>query len=103
MRASESRYCRAEGIKAEFVAAVMRWERRLDIHNLFGWTGKNGRLMRFGSDRECLEYVLPRLKALYLTAGGKYYHGATVEGVSICYNNSDFWRENVKRSMEGWK
>lgn len=94
------RICREHGVNAEFIAAVMRWERRLDLHNFFGWTKADGTLKRFDSDLDCLEWVIPRFKRLYLEPDGRYYHGATVDGVSICYNNSDFWRENVKRSME---
>lgn len=95
------RICRREGIEARFIAAVMRWERRPDLHNYFGWTGSDGKLMRFDSDIDCLERMIPAIRRLYLTPGGRYYHGATVEGVSVCYNDSDVWREAIKNSMEG--
>ena len=94
------RICRREGVNARFIAAVMRWERRPDLHNFFGWMGSNGRLMRFDTDLDCLERVIPLIKKLYLTPGGKYFHGATVEGVSVCYNNSDVWRETIRKTME---
>ena len=93
------RICREHGVNAEFIAAVMRWERRLDLHNFFGWTKADGTLKRFDSDLDCLEWVIPRFKRLYLEPDGKYYHGATVEGVSICYNNSDAWRKAIRGSM----
>lgn len=93
------RICRENGVNAEFIAAVMRWERRLDLHNYFGWTRADGTLKRFDSDLDCLEWVIPRFKRLYLEPDGKYYHGATVEGVSVCYNNTDAWREAIKGSM----
>ena len=95
------RICREQGVNAEFIAAVMRWERRPDLHNFFGWTLSDGTLKRFDSDLDCLEWVIPRFKRLYLEPTGKYYHGATVDGVSICYNNTDTWREKIKNSMEG--
>lgn len=94
------RICRENGVNAEFIAAVMRWERRLDLHNFFGWTLSDGTLKRFDSDLDCLEWVIPRFKRLYLEPDGKYYHGATVEGVSICYNNSDIWRSAIKKTMK---
>lgn len=94
------RICRENGVNAEFIAAVMRWERRPDLHNYFGWTGSDGRLKRFEEDLDCLERVIPLIKKLYLTPGGRYYHGATVDGVSICYNDSDFWREAITGTME---
>ena len=93
------RICRENGVNAEFIAAVMRWERRLDLHNFFGWMTSEGRLKRFDSDLDCLEWVIPRFKRLYLEPTGKYYHGATVDGVSICYNNTDTWREAIRGSM----
>ena len=93
------RICRENGVNAEFIAAVMRWERRLDLHNYFGWTCNDGTLKHFEDDLDCLEWVIPLIKKLYLTPGGRYYHGATVEGVSICYNNTDTWRKAIKGSM----
>lgn len=93
------RICEREDVNARFIAAVMRWERRPDLHNFFGWMGSNGKLMRFDSDIDCLERVIPMIKKLYLTPGGRYYHGATVDGVSVCYNNSDFWRETIREAM----
>ena len=94
------RICADEGISAEFIVSVMRWERRPDLHNWFGWTGSNGKLMRFGSDLECLERVIPLIKRNYLTEGGKCFRGYTVSAVSVCYNGSDFWRETIEKEME---
>ena len=94
------RICADEGISAEFIVSVMRWERRPDLHNWFGWTGSDGKLMRFGSDLECLERVIPLIKRNYLTEGGKCFRGYTVSAVSVCYNGSDFWRETIEKEME---
>lgn len=90
--------CAEEEVSAEFIAAVMRWERRPDLHNWFGWS-ENG-LLEFENDRECLETVIPKIKANYLTPGGIYYEGATVSGVAIHYNNSAIWRETMLKEME---
>ena len=94
------RICADEGISAEFIVSVMRWERRPDLHNWFGWTGSDGSVMRFGSDLECLERVIPLIKRNYLTEGGKYFRGYTVSAVNVCYNGSDFWRETIEKEME---
>ena len=94
------RICADEGVSAEFIVSVMRWERRPDLHNWFGWTGSDGKLMRFGSDLECLERVIPLIKRNYLTKGGKYFRGYTVADVSVGYNGSDFWRETIEKEME---
>ena len=94
------RICADEGISAEFIVSVMRWERRPDLHNWFGWTGSDGKLMRFGSDLECLERVIPLIKRNYLTEGGKYFRGYTVEAVNQNYNGTEFWRETIEKEME---
>jgi hypothetical protein len=90
--------CKEHGVSAEFIAAVMRYERRPDLCNWFGWT--EGKLLVFYNDLHCLETVIPKIKANYLTPGGIYYNGATVEGVSVYYNNTDFWRETIKAEVE---
>ena len=94
------RICADEGISAEFIVSVMRWERRPDLHNWFGWTGSDGKLMRFGSDLECLERVIPLIKRNYLTEGGKYFRGYTVADVNQNYNGTEFWREIIEKEME---
>ena len=78
----------------------MRWERRPDLHNWFGWTGSDGKLMQFGSDLECLERVIPLIKRNYLTEGGKYFRGYTVADVNQNYNGTEFWREIIEKEME---
>ena len=93
------RICEREEISAEFIVTVMRWERRPDLHNWFGWTNNRGRLMRFSIDEECLERVIPRIKEMYLTEGGRYFKGYTVDAVSYYYNNSVFWRDTIERGM----
>ena len=93
------RICAENGVSAEFIVSVMRWERRPDLHNWFGWTGSDGRLMRFGSDRECLEKIIPIIKRNYLSPDGKYFNGYTVSAVSVFYNNSDFWRETISGEL----
>ena len=90
--------CTEYEVNAEFVAAVMRYERRPDLHNWFGWS-ENG-LIRFDSDEDCLQSVIPKLKANYLTEGGMYYNGATVCGVSMYYNNTERWRSAILQEME---
>lgn len=92
------RICKEQEVSAEFIAAVMRWEKRPDLHNWFGWT--EGKLLTFDSDLDCLETVIPKIKENYLTPGGIYYNGATVEGVSKYYNNTEFWRETIQAEVE---
>jgi len=93
------RICAEQEVSAEFIAAVMRYERRPDLHNWFGWSDGAG-LIAFDSDLDCLETVIPKIKENYLTPGGIYYNGATVDGVAIHYNNSARWREAINAEME---
>jgi len=92
------RICAREGISAEFIITLMRWERRVDLHNYFGWTDRSG-LMRFSSDLECLETVIPRIRDWYLTEGGRYYNGVTVADVNIYYNGTEIWQEIITAEM----
>lgn len=92
------RICKEQEVSAEFVAAVMRWEKRPELHNWFGWT--EGKLLKFDSDLDCLETVIPKIKENYLTPGGIYWNGATVEGVSKYYNDTEFWRETIAKEVE---
>lgn len=91
--------CAENEISAEFIVTVMRWERRTDLHNYFGWMNDDGTLKRFNTDAECLEYVIPRIKDLYLTEGGKYCSGYTVADVSVYYNSSTVWNETISKEM----
>lgn len=93
------RICAEQEVSAEFVAAVMRYERRPDLCNWFGWS-EGDKLLVFYNDLHCLETVIPKIKANYLTPGGIYYNGATVEGVSKYYNNTEFWRETIQAEVE---
>ena len=92
------RLCAEHSVSAEFIAAVMRWERRPDLHNWFGWS-ENG-LIRFESDQQCLETVIPLIRKNYLEPDGIYYNGATVSGVAVRYNNSALWRDTMLSEME---
>jgi hypothetical protein len=93
------RICAEHEVSAEFVAAVMRYERRPDLCNWFGWS-EGDKLLVFYNDLHCLETVIPKIKENYLAPGGIYYNGATVEGVSKYYNNTEFWRETIQAEVE---
>ncbi len=102
--------CEREGVSAEFVAAVIRWERIPEIHNWFGWTSNAGGYMVFDTDIEGLEHCIRNIKIMYLTKRpvdaaedditGSCYNGYTVAAVSIMYNNTDYWREKIAGQAE---
>lgn len=91
--------CEENGLSAEFIITVMRWERRVDLHNYFGWTDDTGSLMTFETDTECLEYVIPRIKQLYLTDTGQYFTGYTVADVNKHYNGSQVWEDTITEAV----
>ena len=68
-------------------------------HNLFGWGGASG-YMEFESKESCISHVAQRLKALYLTPDGKYFHGFDVADVNVCYNANETWGVKVEEIMD---
>ena len=94
------RICADEGISAEFIVSVMRWERRPDLHNWFGWTNSNGKLIKFESDIACLEYVIPIIKKNYLSPDGKYFEGYAISAVAKHYNTLPEWETIIKAEYD---
>ena len=43
---------------------------------------------------ECIDYVAEYIAKHYISENGKYYHGKTVEGVSVCWCDED-WAKRV--------
>lgn len=89
------------GVNAIFLASVAALEsgwgkshKAKEHNNLFGWGNYS-----FASQEVCIDVVAKALAINYLTPGGKHYNGGTVEGVSIKYNNTDHWRQQVRQIM----
>lgn len=94
------------GVNALFLAAVAALESgwgeskaAREKNNLFGWTGQNG-YQQFESRKDCILTVAQRLRDLYLTPGGRYFHGYTVEAVNRCYNGRPEWETAIVGIME---
>lgn len=73
------------GVNAAFLAAIAAqesgWGRYcFRANNIFGFGRKS-----FDSVPECIDYVAGYLAEHYIAEDGKYYNGATVEGVSVCW------------------
>lgn len=73
------------GVNAAFLAAIAAQESGWGRHcfrtnNIFGFGRKS-----FDSVPECIDYVAGYLAEHYIAEDGKYYNGATVEGVSVCW------------------
>ena len=94
------RICKEENISAEFIVSVMRWERRPDLHNWFGWTNSNGKLIKFESDIACLEHVIPIIKKNYLSPDGKYFEGYSISAVAKHYNTLPEWETIIKAEYD---
>lgn len=94
------------GVNAVFLASVAALESgwgKSNIaekkHNLFGWGGASG-YMEFESKESCISHVAQRLKALYLTPDGKYFHGFDVADVNVRYNANETWGVKVEEIMD---
>ena len=60
-----------------------------------------GRLISYGSVEEGLEVAAQKLHNNYLTSGGKFYHGATLSGVKVCFcPASDTWVDKTFGRMK---
>ena len=82
------------GVNAAFLAAIAAqesgWGRYcFRENNIFGFGKKS-----FDSVPECIDYVAGYLAEHYIAEDGKYYHGKTVEGVSVCWCDED-WAKRV--------
>ena len=94
------------GVSAYFLSAVAAlesgWGRSKvaqEKNNLFGWTGQGG-YQTFSTAEECILEVARRIKALYLSPEGAYFHGYTVEDVNVCYNGAEAWQREIEGLME---
>ena len=82
------------GVNAAFLAAIAAqesgWGRYcFRENNIFGFGKKS-----FDSVPECIDYVAEYIAKHYISENGKYYHGKTVEGVSVCWCDED-WAKRV--------
>lgn len=73
------------GVNAAFLAAIAAqesgWGRYcFKANNIFGFGRK-----AFDSVPECIDYVAGYLAEHYIAEDGRYFNGATVEGVSVCW------------------
>ena len=70
-------------------------------HNLYGWMAFDDSPMAsattFADPAECIDYVMGRIRALYLTEGGMYYHGATLAGMNVNYATDKNWGGKIAR------
>lgn len=63
-------------------------------NNIFGYGTKD-----FDSVPQCIDYVACKLRDNYLTPGGIYYEGCSVEQIGIHYNGRSTWVANVRQIM----
>lgn len=61
---------------------------------------KNGKLIKYSSDKEGFEAMIKLLGEKYLNSNGRYYHGATITGVGTCYCNTTTWPGKVFKCMQ---
>ncbi len=79
--AAEAEHGGNAALLAAIAAQESGWGRYcFKANNIFGFGRKS-----FGSVPECIDYVAGYLAEHYIAEDGKYYNGATVEGVSVCW------------------
>jgi beta-N-acetylglucosaminidase len=64
-------------------------------NNLFGFTAYDASpgasATSFASKADCIDFVAKYVKEHYLTKGGQYYHGPTLQGMNVKYASADDW------------
>ncbi|WP_129115700.1 glucosaminidase domain-containing protein [Halegenticoccus tardaugens] len=101
-----------EGINAVYMAAHAAWESAWgtstiaqDKNNIYGWGAVDSDpydgAKAFDSFDECVRYVMPRIKDLYLSPDGQYYtsHGPTLRGMNVHYATDDNWADGIAGVM----
>ncbi|MBI3260908.1 glucosaminidase domain-containing protein [Candidatus Berkelbacteria bacterium] len=53
----------------------------------------------FPSIKEGLQFIISRIKKNYLTSGGKYYRGETLEAMNVNYATDKQWAAKIKQIM----
>ena len=101
-------YLQAEAeynVNAVFLAAVSALESgwgksylAVNKNNLFGWKGGSS-YRYFNSVEECIMHVAKYLRKNYLTPGGSYFNGYSVEAVGVVYCTSSSWASQVNGIM----
>lgn len=87
------------GVRADFIAAIAALESGWGRHQFLANNVMGFGSRAFNSISECIDYVAGFLAENYLQPGGRYYNGATVAGVCVCYNGRAEWANAVTELM----
>lgn len=101
---------REYGINAIYIAAHAAWESAWgtstiarDKNNLFGYGAYDdcpySCALSFTTKEECIAEAMARIKADYLTPGGRYFKGATLRGMNVSYATDESWMNGVASIM----
>ena len=70
-----------------------------DKHNLFGFNANDRNPYQdattFASFDACIQYVAQFVAANYLSANGRFYHGATLRGMNVNYASDPNWANKI--------
>ena len=99
------------GVNAWFLAAIATHESAYgtsriaqDKNNLFGFQAYDATpyasARSFETMADGVDYVASFLSKAYLTPGGAYYNGTSVDAVGTRYATDTRWAEAVKRHMK---
>jgi beta-N-acetylglucosaminidase len=97
------------GVNAIFLASIAAlesgWGRSklaVNNNNLFGYKNAGGKGYRkFDSVGDCINLIARNLKSGYLTKGGKYYNGVSVEAINIKYCETKTWTGKINTIGKG--
>ncbi len=97
-------------MNALYLAAHAAWETgwgdsRIfkDKNNAFGYGAYDSSpyesAYTFASASDCINYAANKIKDSYLTQGGKYYNGPTLQGMNVEYAQDKAWAEGIASIM----
>lgn len=79
-------------VLASIAAAESGWGQNcFEPYNIFGFYSSNS----FSSYEECIDYVASFLQRNYLTEGGCYFNGYSLNDINVYYNGSQHWIDFV--------
>lgn len=94
---------RGSNVNAYFLAALAAWEtnwgageRYVQSKNVFDYGG-----ITYDSETDSINRLTPLIKADFLTPGGRFYNGATLNGIAPGYGDGTTdWAESVATIMQ---
>ncbi|MFC5971550.1 peptidoglycan-binding protein [Halomarina salina] len=99
-----------QGINSVYMAAHAAWESgwgessiAQEKHNIYGYDARDACPSTcadgYASFEDCIREVMPIVRDSYLTPGGTYYNGPTLDGMNVNYATDDNWDDGIESVM----